>query len=138
LDIGDWMLRTGDQVCEGKMMDRIEIKDLLLRTIIGINEEERRKRQDVLINITMFADMHAAGASDDIADAVNYRTITKQVIQRVEGSQFYLVEKMAAEIADICLQDPRVKRVRVSVEKPGALRFARSVGVTIERGRQDI
>ena len=138
MDIGDWMLRTGDQVCEGKMMDRIEIKDLLLRTIIGINEEERRKRQDVLINITMFADMHAAGASDDIADAVNYRTITKQVIQKVEGSQFYLVERMAAEIADICLQDPRVKRVRVSVEKPGALRFARSVGVTIERGRQDI
>jgi dihydroneopterin aldolase/D-erythro-7,8-dihydroneopterin triphosphate epimerase len=119
------------------MTDRIEIKDLLLRTIIGINEEERRKRQDVLINIIMFADMHAAGASDDIADAVNYRTITKQVIQRVEGSQFYLVEKMAAEIADICLQDPRVERVRVSVEKPGALRFARSVGVTIERGRQD-
>jgi dihydroneopterin aldolase/D-erythro-7,8-dihydroneopterin triphosphate epimerase len=119
------------------MTDQIKIQDLLLRTIIGINEEERRNRQDVLINITLDADMRPAGQSDDIADAVNYRTITKRVIQLVENSQFYLVEKMAAEIADICLRDPRVERAQVSVEKPGALRFARSVGVTIERGRDD-
>jgi FolB domain-containing protein len=118
------------------MADQIEIKDLLLRTIIGINEEERRNRQDVLINITVFADTRAAGASDEIADAVNYRTITKQVIQLVERSQFYLVEKLVAEIAKVCLQDSRVARVRVSAEKPGALRFARSVGVTIERERE--
>jgi dihydroneopterin aldolase/D-erythro-7,8-dihydroneopterin triphosphate epimerase len=117
------------------MADEILIKDLLLRTIIGINEEERENRQDVLINITLDADTRSAGISDDIADAVNYRTITKKVIQFVEGSQFFLVEKMAAEIAAICLEDVRVERVRVSVEKPGALRFARSVGVTIERGR---
>ena len=120
------------------MKDQIKIKDLLLRTIIGINDEERRNRQDVLINITMFADTRAAGVSDDIADAVNYRTIAKRVIQLVEGSQFYLVEKMAAEIADICLQNPRVERAQVSVEKPGALRFARSVGVTIERQKSDV
>jgi FolB domain-containing protein len=120
------------------MKDQIEIKDLLLRSIIGINDEERRNRQDVLINITMFADTRAAGVSDDIDDAVNYRTITKRVIQLVESSQFYLVEKMAAEIADICLEDPRVERAQVSVEKPGALRFARSVGVTIERQKSDV
>ena len=120
------------------MTDRIYIKDLLLRAIIGINDEERRNRQDVLINITMFADTMAAGVSDDIADAVNYRTITKRVIQLVEGSKFYLVEKMAAEIADVCLQDPRVERAQVSVEKPGALRFARSVGLTIERWQNDV
>jgi dihydroneopterin aldolase/D-erythro-7,8-dihydroneopterin triphosphate epimerase len=117
------------------MADEILIKDLLLRTIIGINEEERKNRQDVLINIVMTADTRSAGISDDIADAVNYRTIAKQIIQLVEGSQFFLVEKMAAEIAATCLKDARVERVRVSVEKPGALRFARSVGVTIERGR---
>jgi FolB domain-containing protein len=120
------------------MRDQIQIKDLLLRTVIGINEEERRNRQDVLINITMYADTRPASASDDIADAVNYRTLTKQIIALVEGSQFYLVEKMAAEIAGLCLQEPRVERVRVSVEKPGALRFARSVGVTIERSRDDV
>jgi len=115
--------------------DQIQIKDLLLRTIIGINEEERRNQQDVLINITLFADTRAAGASDDVEDAVNYRTITKRVIAMVESSRFFLVEKMAAEIASICLDDPRVERVRVRVEKPGALRFARSVGVEIDRAR---
>lgn len=115
--------------------DQVHIKELLVRTIIGINPEERVKRQDVLINITMFADLRPAAASDDIADAVNYKTIAKQVIEMVETSQFYLVEKMAGEIAAICLADERVARVIVSVEKPGALRFARSVGVTIDRGR---
>jgi FolB domain-containing protein len=123
---------------EATMTDRIYIKDLLLRTIIGINDEERHNRQDVLINIVLFADMRTAGASDDIKDAVNYRTITKQIIRLVEGSQFYLVEKLAAEIAAICLEDPRVERVTVRVEKPGALRFARSVGVEIDRTRADL
>ncbi|MBN1640504.1 MAG: dihydroneopterin aldolase [Anaerolineae bacterium] len=117
------------------MSDQIHIVDLALRTVIGINDEERRNRQDVLVNITLFADTRAAGASDDIADAVNYRTIAKRVIEMVESSRFYLVEKMAAEIAAICLDDPRVERARVRVEKPGALRFARSVGVEIERSR---
>jgi FolB domain-containing protein len=117
------------------MTDQIQIKDLYLRTIIGINEEERRDRQDVLINIVLYADTQAAGASDDMADAVNYRTITKRVIKLVEESEFYLVEKMAAEIAAICLEDPRVEEVSVRVEKPGALRFARSVGVEIHRTR---
>ena len=120
------------------MNDRILIQDLMLRTIIGINDEERRNRQDVLINISLHADTRAAGASDDIEDAVNYRTITKRVIKRVEGSKFYLVERMAAEIATICLDDPRVEAVDVRVEKPGALRFARSVGVEIHRTRSDL
>ena len=120
------------------MLDEIQIKDLLLRTIIGINDEERRSRQDVLINVILWADLRPAGASDNIADAVNYRTITKRIIRLVEGSQYYLVEKLAAEIATICLDDPRIERARVSVEKPGALRFARSVGVVIERDRTDV
>lgn len=120
------------------MTDQIQIKDLLLRTIIGINEEERRNRQDVLINLMLQVDTRPAGESDDIDQAVNYRTLTKRIIQLVETSQFYLVEKLAAEIAAICLDDPRVERVRVTVEKPGALRFARSVGVIIERGRHDV
>ncbi len=119
-------------------MDKIHIKDLLLRTIIGINDEERRNRQDVLINLVLHADLRPAGASDDIDDAVNYRTITKRIIALVENSQFFLVEKMADEIAQICLEDRRVKRVRVQVEKPGALRFARSVGVSIKRSRKDV
>lgn len=120
------------------MTDQIQIKDLLLRTIIGINEEERRARQDVLINMVLYADTRAAGASDDIEDGVNYRTITKRVIKLVEESRFYLVEKLAAEIAATCLEDPRVEAASVRVEKPGALRFARSVGVEIQRTRADL
>ena len=120
------------------MTDQIQIKDLHLRAIIGINDEERRNRQDVLINIVLYADTRRAGASDDIDDAVNYRTITKRVINIVEESKFYLVEKLAAEIAVICLEDPRVEEVSVRVEKPGALRFARSVGVELRRTRADL
>jgi FolB domain-containing protein len=126
------------KIYEESMTDQIQIKDLRLRTIIGINDEERRNLQEVLINITLYADMRRAGLSDDITDAVNYRTITKGVIALVEDSSFYLVEKMVAEIADLCLKNQQVEQVRVSVEKPGALRFARSVGITIERSRDDV
>jgi len=119
------------------MPDQIRIKDLLLRAIVGINPDEREKRQDVLINITLDADMAAAGLSDAINDAVNYKTITKRVIKMVEASSFYLVERMAGEIAALCLLDPRVSAAHVLVEKPGALRFARSVGVEITRTRED-
>ena len=119
------------------MPDQIHIADLLLRTIIGINEEEREKKQDVLINITMGVDLKAAGHSDQIADAVNYRTITKEIIDLVENSQFQLVEAMADEVARICLKDERVACAEVRIEKPGALRFARSVGVSVVRRRED-
>ena len=120
------------------MTDQIHIKDLLLRTIIGINAEERRARQDVLINIDLHVDTRAASASDDIDDAVNYRTITKRVIKLVEESRINLVEKLAAEIAGTCLEDPSVEAVTVRVEKPGALRFARSVGLELHRTRADV
>lgn len=117
------------------MTDRIYIRDLLLRAIIGINPSERTNLQDVLINIELEADLRPAGQSDDIADAVNYRTIAKNVAALVEGSHFFLVEKLAEEVAAVCLQDQRVLVARVRVEKPGALRFARLVGVEIERRR---
>lgn len=120
------------------MPDQIVIKDLFLRTIIGVNDDERSNRQDVLVNLTLDTDTRPAGRSDDINDAVNYRSITKQVIDLVEGSHFFLVEKLAEEIAQLCLRDERVERVEVSVEKPAALRFARSVGVRIERSRDDV
>ena len=125
---------------EGVLMtgDRILIKDLLLRGIIGINEWEREKRQDILINITLFGDLRVAGKSDAIEDTINYRTITKKVIALVEGGEPYTVEFLASEIARICLEADDVQKVRVRVEKPGALRFARSVGVQIERTRADL
>ena len=119
--------------------DEIRIEDLLLRTIIGINDDEREERQDVLVNLVLFVDTRLAGHTDDIADApVNYRTLTKRVIAAVEESRFRLVERLAAEVAAVCLAEQGVERVRVSVAKPGALRFARSVAVVIERGRDDV
>lgn len=117
--------------------DRIIIKDLLLRGIIGINDWEREKRQNILINVTLYGDLRAAGESDDIADTINYRTVTKKIIEHVEKSEPFTVEALAGDIARICLSEVSVKRARVRVEKPGALRFARSVGVEIERSEED-
>jgi D-erythro-7,8-dihydroneopterin triphosphate epimerase len=120
------------------MYDQIRINGLNLRTIIGINGDERHERQDVSISIILFVDTLKAGRSDNIEDApVNYRSVTKQVIALVEGSQFCLIERLATAIADLCLKEPGVEQVQVTVEKPGAVRFAHSVGITINRQRND-
>ena len=118
-------------------MDKIIIKNLLVRGIIGINDDERVNKQDILINIVMFADTRPAAESDSIDDAVNYRTIAKHIIRHVEGSSDFLVEKLVSDIARIILTKYDVERVQVRVEKPGALRFAESVGVEIERRKSD-
>jgi FolB domain-containing protein len=119
-------------------MDKIIVRDLLLRGIIGINPDERVNKQDILVNLVMYADTRQAGETDDIEDAVNYRTITKRLIQHVEESADLLVEKLANDIARIILTEFAVERVMVRVEKPGALRFAKSVGVEIERTKEDV
>ena len=117
-------------------MDRILIKDLMLRCVIGVNAEERRERQDVVINIVLETDLSRAGRSDDLADTTDYKALKKRVLSLVEGSQFLLVEALAERIAALGLEAPRVERAIVSVEKPGALRFARSGGVEITRERR--
>lgn len=119
-------------------MDKIIIKDLLLRGIIGINPEERVKLQDILINVVMYADVRQAAQSDDIADAVDYKTTTKRIIEHVENASDYLVEKLVTDIARLVLElNPQIDKVQVRVEKPTALRFAQSVGIEIERTRSD-
>ena len=118
-------------------MDKIIIRDLLLRGIIGINPDERVKLQDILINIVIWADIRKAAASDAIEDAVDYKTITKRVIQHVEESSDFLVEKLVTDIAQLIIKEYGVERVMVRVEKPTALRFAESVGIEIERTRAD-
>jgi 2-amino-4-hydroxy-6-hydroxymethyldihydropteridine diphosphokinase len=116
-------------------LDKIHIRDLLMRCILGVNEEERREKQDVLLNITLYADLREACRSDRLEDTVDYKAIKKRVIAEVERSSYYLVERLAERIAEICLEDNRVRRVQVAVEKPGALRFARTVGIEIVRER---
>jgi dihydroneopterin aldolase/D-erythro-7,8-dihydroneopterin triphosphate epimerase len=120
-------------------MDRIVIKDLLVRGIVGINPDERENEQDVLINATLWADTRPAAKSDDIADAVNYRTLTKAMIGHIREGRPFLVEHLAAELVRICFEsDERVVEAEITVEKPGALRFARSVGVTVRRLRGEV
>ena len=121
------------------MTDCIEIRDLMVRAIVGINDEERVNRQDVVINLTIWSDLRDSGRTDDIDDTINYRTLAKLVIELVEESSFFLVEKLATEIALLSFEfSESIERIRVTVEKPGAIRFARSVGVTIERTRDDL
>ena len=117
-------------------MDRIHIKDLSVPGILGINPEERINEQEILINATLWADTRPAAASDDIADAANYRTITKAIIAHIRQGEPMLVERLVQEIADLIFEvEPRIEEVEVTVEKPGALRYARSVGITIRRSR---
>jgi FolB domain-containing protein len=116
-------------------MDRILISDLLVRCIIGIRDEERRDKQDVLINLSLLVDLRKAGTSDRLEDSVDYRALNKQILHMAESSQFHLVEALAQAVADICLGHPSVQEATVRIEKPGALRFAKNVGVEIVRQR---
>jgi FolB domain-containing protein len=118
-------------------MDQILITDLAARGILGINDWEREKPQEILINLVLFTDLRLAGASDRVEDSVNYRTIAKKALAWVETSKRFTVEALAADLARLCLEEPGVRKVRVRVEKPGAVRFARSVGVEIERAREE-
>ena len=117
------------------MTDRIFIKDLLVRCVLGIGAEERREKQDVLLNVVLFSDLTKAGKSDRAEDTVDYRAVKYAILSVVEGSQYHLAEALAEAVAQSCLSHPGVQRVQVTVEKPGALRFARTVGVEIDRAR---
>lgn len=123
--------------CMGNRLDKIYIRDLLLRCIVGIYPEERTHRQDVIINVVLRCDLRQACASDRIEDTVDYKAIKKKIVAMVESSEFFLIEKLAEEVARICLEPPGVALAQVTVDKPGALRFARSVAVEIARTRAD-
>lgn len=118
-----------------RILDQIHIRDLTCRCIVGINPEERTNLQDVIINLTLHADLREACGTDRIDDTIDYKSVKMAVLAMVEESSYFLVERLAERIAEVCLQDTRVEAVRVSVDKPGALRFARSVAVEIFRER---
>ena len=118
-------------------MDKIFIRDLIARGIIGLNDWEREKAQEILINIELFVDLRQAGDSDDLQSSVSYSTITRRVQAHAETAGRLTVEALANDLARICLEESRVSRVLVRVEKPGAVRFTRSVGVEIERTSKD-
>lgn len=116
-------------------MDKVFIKDLLVRGIIGIREWEREKEQDILINVTIYTDTIRAAESDDIDDCVDYSALAKKIQTHAETAKRLTVEALANDLARLCLEEELVRKVVVRVEKPGAVRFAKSVGVEVERKR---
>lgn len=114
-------------------MDKVIIKNLLARGIIGIRDWERREPQNILINVTIFTDTHRAALTDNINDCANYSVLAKKVQAHAESAERLTVEALANDLAALCLQERNVLKVIVRVEKPGAVRFAESVGVEIER-----
>ncbi len=117
-------------------MDRIMINELLVRCVLGVDDEERREVQDVLITVTLHGDLRRAGESDRLEDAIDYRAIKKQILAAAEGSRFKLAEALAEKLAAACLAHDGVEQVDVAVEKPGSLRFARSAVIEITRARR--
>ena len=134
---GEMMDRMAPEAASTRPIDRIIVRDLLLRGVIGLNEWERNVRQDIVINLVLYCDARSSGESDRPDDILNYRTITKAIIEHVEASEYHLVEALATAIARICIVDHGAARAIVRVEKPGALRFARSVGIEIDRRAED-
>jgi FolB domain-containing protein len=118
-------------------MDKVIIKNLLARGIIGVHDWERTRPQNILINITMFTDTRQAAETDDLSDCINYSTMSKKVLAHAESVNRLTVEALANDLARICLEEEGVQKVIVSVEKPGAVRFAESVGVEVERSRDE-
>jgi len=117
-------------------MDQIFISDIVARGILGINDWEREKPQEIRINITLFGDLSKAGENDDIRDSINYRTVAKKVLAHAESARRFTVEALATDLIRLCLDEPRVQKARVRVEKPGAVRFSSSVGVELEREKE--
>ena len=126
-----------DMLTDIEKLDKICITDLLLRCVVGLNDWERTQKQDVLINVTLYTDLSRSCQTDRIEDSIDYKEVKKQIIAMVESSSFYLVERLAGGIAEICLMHPFVKAVSIRVDKPGALRHAKSVGVEVFRKRND-
>ena len=118
-------------------MDKVIIKNLLARGIIGVNDWERKRAQNILINVTMFTDTRPVGETDSLEDCVNYSTMSKKLLAHAESINRLTVEALANDLAKLCLQEKGVQKVIVTVEKPGAVRFAESVGVEIERSRDE-
>lgn len=116
-------------------MDKVFIKNILARGIIGIRQWEREKPQDILINLDIYTEIRNQTSADNISECIDYSNVTKKVIHHAETAQRFTVEALAEDIARMCLEDLRVLKVIVRIEKPGAVRFAESVGVEIERAR---
>jgi len=116
-------------------MDKMYIKDLDLRCIIGTRPEERKRKQKVIINVVIECDLRKAGRSDRLSDAINYKTLAEKIGALAGDRKTFLIERLADRVARICLGDKGVKVVTVRVEKPSALANAAGAAVEIRRMR---
>ena len=116
-------------------MDKVFIEALEIEALIGIYDWERRIRQPLLFDIEMAFDNRIPAASDAIADTLNYKAVSKRVVEVVSQSDFGLVETLAERVAAVILDEFAVRQVKLKLSKPGAVRGARAVGVMIERSR---
>ncbi len=117
-------------------MDKIFLSELKVDTVIGIWDWERRIRQTVIIDLEMSADIAKAASSDEVVDTLNYKSVAKRVQSFVAESRFQLVETLAERIAGIIREEFDIAWVKVRVNKPGAIRGSKAVGVEIERGER--
>lgn len=117
-------------------MDKIFLNELKVDTIIGIWDWERKIRQTVIIDLEMSADIARAAATDSVKDTLNYKSVAKRIQSFVSDSSFQLVETLAERIAGIVRDEFDVQWVKVRVNKPGAIRGSKDVGIQIERGRR--
>ena len=117
-------------------MDKVIIQDLRVRGILGIHDWERVTPREIVINVTLYTDTRRAARTDDITDCVDYSALAKKVRAYAESAARMTVEALANDLAELCLQEPKVRKVVVRVDKPGAVAEAASVGVEVERARQ--
>lgn len=117
-------------------MDIIFLTDLRIETVIGVFDWEREIKQTVVFDLQMGADIRKAAASDELQDTLDYKSVAKRIIDYVEASEFQLVETLAERVSEIILNEFNVPWVRVQLNKQGAVRGARDVGVIIERGEK--
>lgn len=116
--------------------DRIIIRNLGLECVIGVNPEERTRKQRIILDVELSADLSMAGKSDAIEDTINYSDLANRIVDHAQNSTCMLLEKLAEEIAQICLEHERSRSVRVLIMKPEALRGAAYPGVEIYRSKR--
>ena len=118
--------------------DRIFLRGLTAECIIGFIDWERRVKQTVVVDLELPVDCRRASVSDDVADTVDYKRVAKRVLAYIEASEFKLVETLAHRLALLLLEEFGLDWVRISLNKPGAIRNSRDVGVVVERSRSDL
>ena len=118
--------------------DRIFLRGLTAECVIGFIDWERRVKQTVVVDLELPVDCRQAAVTDDVNDTVDYKKVSKRVLAFIEASEFMLVETLAQRLAMLILEEFAIEWIRLSINKPGAIRNSRDVGVAIERSRADL